>query len=825
MTEIRWHHYVGVLLLSVATLLLELALTRVLSVANWYHFGFLVVSTALLGFGVAGVTLSLWTKLRREALLDRSLTILALLFSLATLGGFGLMQEIPFRPFHLLLERSQWAYGPLYYVVLAAPFFFSGLAISLLLSRGGRKVHGLYAADLLGAGLGAAAVCGVMPAFGGSGSVVVAAMVGALAALIFSDVGSFQPSKLTLFCGLAVVGLLALAFAAERVLPITVLPEKHHSLEPADDRPPIFTKWNTFSRIDVYALPAAPEQGRPDAGFSIVIDAGAAATAIPDLSTGVRNYLASAREYQPGCLAYIGKEHPKVLIIGSGAGREILEALACGATSVTAVEINPIINDIVTKRMRARWGGLFEQPEVRLVTEDGRSFVRRSREKYDAIISIQTMSDAAFAAGALLLSESYLLTQEAFEEYWNHLTPVGTLLITRPAYQIPKLFATTRELFEHLGLGSPAEHVLAFRGTVTPFGHRQFLTGFLLQKSPLGSEEVAVMAERLGVGRKEQWGDTGQPEIYYSPFHGRSQAAGLQHLLVELMTAPDVDRVYASSSELLQPATDDRPFFNQRTRWSSLRPYMVRAVLEAGERGDVDRQPVAQVALIVLLIQAALVAGVMIFLPLLWLNPLGLRVAGRWAFLTYFACLGSGFILIEIVLLQRFSVFLGQPVYSLSVVLASLLGFTGAGSYLASRAQAASQQKLSWLLVAVVGAILGTALLTEPILSLTLGLRLGWRVAVTVALIAPLGMLLGVPFPTGLRLVGEKSSALVPWAWAINSFFTVVGSVGAMILGMALGFTSVLSIAALCYAAALVAIRRSTSQSLVASQQPQWPES
>ena len=160
-------------------------------------------------------------------------------------------------------------------------------------------------------------------------------------------------------------------------------------------------------------------------------------------------------------MAYVGKEHPKVLIIGSGAGREVLEALYFGASSITAVEINPIINDIVTKRMREHWGGLFEQPEVRLVTEDGRSFVRRSKEKYDAIISVNTMSYAALASGALTLSESYIMTREAFEDYWNHLTPNGTLLVTR-LIQIPKLFATTREMFDHLGLGSPADHLFAF---------------------------------------------------------------------------------------------------------------------------------------------------------------------------------------------------------------------------------------------------------------------------------------------------------------------------------------------------------------------------
>ena len=156
-TDIRWQQYTGIFLLSLATLLLELALTRVLSVANWYHFGFLVVSTALLGFGSSGVTLSLWTKLREETPLDHALGSLSLLFGFVSLVSFLLMQRIPFQPFRVLVDRWQLVYMLLYYLVLAAPFFCSGLAISLLLSRGGREVNRLYAADLLGAGLG---VCG-----------------------------------------------------------------------------------------------------------------------------------------------------------------------------------------------------------------------------------------------------------------------------------------------------------------------------------------------------------------------------------------------------------------------------------------------------------------------------------------------------------------------------------------------------------------------------------------------------------------------------------------------------------------------------------------
>jgi len=799
-TSIRWPHYTGIFLLSLATLLLELALTRVLSVANWYHFGFLVISTALLGFGAAGVTLSLWTKLREEAPLDQALAYLALLFGLVSFASFWLMQRIPFKPFRLLLDHSQFAYMPLYYLVLAAPFFCSGLAISLLLSRGGRDVNRLYAADLLGAGLGCAGICGTMPAFGGSGSIVIAAMFGVLAALAFK---SFRLSKLTVFAGVAAAGLLALAFVAEQAFPIRVISEKRHPLLPVGQSP-LYTKWNSFSRIDVYDAPTL-DPSRPDPGYrSIIIDGGAAGTGMEDLSMGVRNYLAHTPDYHPAGPAYVGKQHSKVLIIGSGAGREVLEGLYFGASSITAVDINPIINDIVTQRMGDHWGGLFAQPEVRLVTEDGRSFVRRSQEKYDAIISVNTFSQAALTSGALTLSESYILTREAFEDYWNHLTPNGTLLVT--GYNLAKLFATTREMFDRLGLGSPASHVFAFQGTLAPFGRMRLNQGFLLQKSPLRPDDLNIMAKRVGIGSTEDWGDAGQPEIYYSPFE---KPRNDQAILADLLTSTDLERIYASASGYILPATDDKPFFNQTQRWGLKLGF--RAVLGAGQKLEVVEQQAAQVTLVVMLIQAVAVAGVLIIFPLVRFNRQGLRARSRGSFLTYFAGLGLGFILIELVLLQRLVLFLGQPIYTFSVVLASLLIFTGVGSYLSSRIHNVSYDTLSRLLLVLIGAILVVLAIMPSFISATLGLPLPLRVCVTVLLIAPLGVLLGMPFPLGLRLVGTEASTLIPWAWAVNGFFTVIGSVGAIILAMVLGLTAVFIIAAVCYAAALIAIRRARS--------------
>jgi hypothetical protein len=799
--SIRWHHFAGITLLSFATLLLELSLTRVLSVASWYHFGFLVISTALLGFGVSGVVLSLWKSLRDNVLLDPALSVISLIFGFVTLVSYSVMQLIPFQPFELLNDHKQLIYMLLYYVMLAGPFFCSGLAISLLLTRGSRAANGLYAADMVGGGIACVAVSLTMPLFGGSGSIVVAALFGTLAALTFN---SFRLSKLTLIGSLTVGGMLVLAFFAEHALPIAVNSGKRHPLLPQQTSP-IYTKWNSFSKIDVYQAPKL-DPSHPAPGFySIIIDGGTAGTGMDDLSMGVRTYLANPN-YHPAGVAYVGKTKPKVLIIGSGAGREVLEALYYGASSVTAVEVNPITTDIVTKRFRDHWGGLFEQPEVHLVNDEGRSFVRRSNELYDVIISVDTYSGTALTSGALTLTESYILTREAFEDYWNHLTTNGVLLVT--GHDITKLISTGRAMSDKLGVSDPAKHLFAYVGLGAAFGQMNLNSGFVLQKSPLSPEEVAEMARRAGIDGGNRPQDESQPTILYSPFsepHGPHQT-----LLADLAKSPDPEKVYARvDTYYVNPATDEKPFFHQSQRWGlhalGFRRYFGDGGLSATNN--------AQVTLVVLLIQSSIVAGAMILLPMVRFNRSALRTKGCGALLVYFASLGVGYILIEITFLQRFQLFLGPPIYTFSVVLAGLLTFTGLGSFAANGFGTASHRLLSWLLLAVVGIITLELFVMPIVFNWALGFVLAWRVAVSIALLAPVGLLLGMPFPIGLRLLGEEDSLFLPWAWAINAFFTVIGSVSAMILGMILGFTAVEMIAAACYGAALVAIaiRRYTS--------------
>ena len=704
------------------------------------------------------------------------------------------MQHIPFDPFALATDRRQFLFMAAYYLVAAVPFFCSGCAIALLLTRATQDVNRLYAFDLLGAGTGCAAIALVMPRFGGSGSVVIAAACGFLSAAAF---GLGRVRRLAAVGLVAAAGAVVLASVADRALPVAIAPSKG-----TPKHAPLYTAWNTFSRIDVYEAPNDPPD-RARTNRELVFDAGTAGTSLDDMRPSVAHYLEQppdSTDFDTG-IAYVGQTTPRVLVIGAGAGPDVLDGLRYGASSITAVELNPIIVDVVTRRMRDYWGDLFTQPGVTLVNDEARSFVRRSHDAYDVIVSTHTISNAAVASGALSLAENYVLTLEAFEDYFAHLKPDGVILFTRPEGQIPRLFATARALFADRGLGSVADHLVAFRQKDTLLarvGHGAFMAGFLFKKSPFTQAEVAEVVRRLRA-TPDGTGPAGM-EMLYTPF-----GIGARTIYDSLVRAPDVRTVYRATPVELQPATDDRPFFNQHVRWSHIGLGAIRDVFSQRRLGRLalEDRPVAEVSLLVLLAQAVLVAGILILLPLARFARQGLAVPNRWRYLVYFGALGMGFIFAEIALLERFTLFLGAPVYALAAVLAGLLIFTGIGSGLADRVRDAPGDALQWILVIAIGLVVATAVVGPIVCSRALDLPLGERVVVAVLLIAPLGVALGMPFPTGLRVASADAAPIVPWAWGVNGFFTVIGSVAAMILGMAVGFTAVLVIAAVCYAIAL----------------------
>jgi spermidine synthase len=791
--------FAGIFIISCASLLLELSLTRVMSVALWYHFGFLVISTAMLGFGTAGVVLASWKGLREKYDLHGSLFILSLLFGLVTVASFFLLQKIPFDPFTLATDKMQLVYLPLYYLLIAAPFFISGLAISLIFTRVPQQMSRLYAMDLIGAAIGCISITAVMPAFGGSGSIVLAAALGTCAALLFAKKATGKVISLILVAGLAL-----LTYKSADYLPISITANKR----PASFKlKPIYTAWNTFSMIEVFDRKKDTVK-KAEATRRIVIDGGTAATGIQDLSPGVRAYLEAnpADSNYSSNIAYLHLKDPVILVIGSGGGAETLDGLHAGAKSITSVDINNIITDLVQHRMNDYWGDLFNQPNVSLITEDGRSFIEKEKGNYDVIISSHTISNAAVASGALSLSENYVLTKEAFEKYVDHLTPDGTIYFTRPEAQMPRLFSTALEVMNDKKIADPGKHLYLFAERLRAPGRKAFVSAFIFKKSPFSPADIRRI-EAFGYNKgANYYNDELDQDILYSPY--TVHKPDIFDTLVA--SAGNLSALYSRYPYEIAPATDDRPFFNQHVKWSSIRWKDFADVFSQKNMGrlSLEDKPIAEITLSVILVQSIILAGLLILFPLVRFSRQGLKFPDKWRYLFYFAALGAGFIMIEIAFIQRFTLYLGQPVYTLAVIIAGLLLFTGFGAWLSGRWNVNAARLSKKYIPLLIGVLLITSLVTPYLFRATIGFALPGKIIISLILLFPMSTLLGMPFPTGIKALGRESVHFIPWAWGVNGFFTVIGSVVTIILSMALGFKVVIALAALFYLAALFLLPR-----------------
>ena len=787
---------IGIFFISFSTLLFELSLTRVFSVTLWYHFGFLIISTALLGFGVSGVVLSLWKKLREDYILDKTLGWLAVCLTISVIVCFWLLQQIPFDPFSLYTDKMQLLYMPVTYIVVSIPFFFAGLALSLLFTRFAKNINRLYAFDLAGAALGCLAIIFTMSYLGGGGSVLFASTFAAIAAILFF--GKIFKS-LSLLSFILLIASVVISVNADKIIPLHITDNKAKGLRTMK---PVLSKWNTFSKIDLYydSSSVSPKKMSP----FFVIDQGTALTGLDfDMQPNVHAVLQQLNgdSLYGSCLAYLDKPDPSLLIIGSGCGTQVLDGLHHGAKEITAVEINPIINDAVIHN--EYWSDLFKQSNVKLVTDEGRNYVRSSKEKYDAILSVHTISNSAIASGALSLSENYILTKEAFEDYYDHLADSGTIYFTRPEFQLPRLFATAREVLEENGVKDVSNHLFAY--TYPPpkiFQDRKSFFGvFLMSKKPFTQKQLEKMTQFVNEQTAE-----GNPIILYSP------SVQDKNVYDTILHTTDLTGLYKKYPFEISPATDNEPFFNHHTRWSSLNWQSFKDIFSQQRLGRLalEDRPVAEVTLIVLLVQVIIISALFILLPLFKFSSKGLQAKNIFSYLLYFSGLGCGFIMIEIVMIQLFSLLLGEPVYTFAIVLAALLLFTGLGAYISGKYVSNARKVLRTAIILLASLLLLASLFLPSLLRAAIALPMTARIILSVVLIMPFGILLGMPFPSGIQLINRQAPALIAWAWGVNGFFTVIGSVLALILSMMIGFQAVLWIAIAIYLLSLFFIFRAS---------------
>jgi hypothetical protein len=798
----------GIALCSMGVLMQEVLLTRIFSFTIWYHLAYLTISTALLGFGAAGSVLARFPHLYAVAP-GRLAARCCAGAALALLIGLTITGPNPISPDDMIdapLRFSIWLLG--YYVAVTAPFLFAGIAIATPLSAYPAHANRLYAADLLGAGIGCLAAVAALQWLDGAAAASVCAGVFLFAGAVYAGTSRLPgdgSARLRTTCALGSLACVLAAPVADRVIHFVPTDTKTMGRPTERGIKILHSQWSPVNRVDLYTKPGRiggfwTAYGRSQKNEASVPHAH---SIVYDAHNGSDVYRVRGREslgfldHHLLAAPYSLTDRPDVLVIGVGGGIDILNAIYHGAKSVTGVELQPITVGLHHGVLAPWTGGWFQRPEVKLVAAEGRHYVRSHSDRYDLLQITAVDTFAAQTTGAYVLAESYLYSVEALGDYLDRLTDdgilsigIGDLMYRDPTIPTPysaRLALIAREALRRAGVTDPGAHLMLTGQGIPNFNAPPedvvvgaWIQNLMVKKKPFSTAEIASIRGFI---------EEGGFSVRVAPDDGEADP----HLSRILHAKDaDLDRIVSEQVFEIDAITDDRPFFFHVLPWEQI--FLDRRV-EWSHPGS----GTGQIVLVMMLVQALVLGAILILVPLWGGERVTLPRRTTGSFLIYFLSLGLGFMLIEISFVQKYVLFLGYPTYSLSVTIFSLLVFAAIGAALSRRIW----HRARWALLALLGATLGLltidvaalpwirdALLSEP---------LPLRIAITLAMQCPLGIALGMYFPTGLELIRQRDPRLIPWAWAVNGVASVAASVLAVLLGMSIGFSGVAAIAGVIY--------------------------
>ncbi len=773
-----------VFLLALGVLIFEVALTRIFSFMLFHHLTYLVISVGLLGFGAAGTYLTVRGP-RDDDEARRFVPRFATLFGLGAIAAVAIIPRLHFyfEDIYALQDYSNLISLFLIVILAGIPFFGAGCALGLLVSRAGEDVNRIYGADLVGAALGSLLAIPAISGLGGTGSALAVGALALFVALVSED--RHRKRRLALFLGAA---LFAGFVAKTNWLTLYAPPDKplfrNHGLVER-------IEWHPIARLDVTipierhhsfggALSNACDDPPPKT--RLVYQDGGALTGIiqPEPTPEATSMLGY---YMQGS-AYVVKPNAQALVLGCGGGVDIEIALHNGARYVVGVDVNSKTIRLMQTTYAEFARGVFQRDDVQLITAEARHFLTRDDRKYDVIQLSGVDTYTALAAGAYALTEYYVYTREAIDQYLDHLTDDGIVCVSRPLLNPPretlKLAITVVEALRDRGAARPEDHVIVLSGQGqgsffgVPWGQT------MVRRTPWTPEDVAAI---------EAWATAREFRVVYAPFDrgGRGMLARYYR-----STPDERARMIEEDLRELTPATDDRPFFFHfypaQKLWSL---HFLRS-----------KEPPLDIATMIALATLVQVVGLSAAL-ILW--PLVRRKTGpvprgeSAGLFVYFAAVGLAFILIEIALMQKFTVFLGGPTYSMGVTLFSILLASGIGSMLSQR-WSSDPSRFVRVIVPLLAAVavLGS-FLWDPLIQSFMGLPQLGRGAAVAAMVAPAGLLMGMPFPAGLRWVNRRRPELAPWGWGVNAFATVLGTVVCVLFTTGFGFNRTIQLGAAIY--------------------------
>ncbi len=758
MTRLPLRVGLGVGLVAGTTVALQVLLTRILGAELFYHFGFLAISLALLGVGGGAIAVYVWADRFDRVELRRGLARWTVAYAAALALAPIVLVRLDYR--FDAIEAGFIANLAAACVTCAVPFLLAGVAIALAVRGYTRAIGTVYAFDLAGAALGAVVVVPLLWLVDAPVLAVALALVAAAAAVLFAP-----PRAREARLSLGALAAAALVLVLGATTPLAYLDPV--GPDPAADR------WTPLSRVLGYEPP------RPGANGIVIYDR-VVGEVIPYRPGDPYPDWRRTQE-GPQSIAFQLTGPGRTAIIGGGGGRDVLAALG-ERQQVDVIELNRGIREVVDEDLAATSGRPYSLPGVRTRIGDGRSTLARGDDRYDVVAIGFTDTFSANSGQAYALTEANLYTVEAVDEYLDRLNPGGLLSLARPTRhsgdEALRATVLSLEALRRRGVADPQRHVVVIRGRYeVPFRVFEYGT-VLVSPTPFTDAQLAQVRRLAGERGTGLLSAPGGPHV--GAFAG-------------LAAAPSLDAFCSAHPVDVCAPTDDRPFFFMAARPGDV----IGGAATTDQIGVPDPLVILAVTLALLLVLCALAFVV----PLLVRRERrGRPTAGS---LGFFAAIGVGFLLLEVVLIQRFVLFLGFPTYALSVVLFSLLLWTGAGALLSTRAERSPRRALLVALAAGCALIALSAFGLQPLLRALIDLPFAARVAVTVALLAPAGICLGMAMPIGLRRLDALHPAGVPWAWGVNGAASVLASVLGIWIAITAGFAVTTLVALACYLAAL----------------------
>jgi hypothetical protein len=786
-------------LLSATALGYEILLMRLFSIIQWHHFAYMIISLALLGYGASGTFLA-FVQSRLLSHYPLALLINLALFGLTAMPSFLVAQQIPFNPEEMLWNWREPVRLMFIYLLLSLPFFFVANAIALTFSSFSKLITRVYAFDLFGAGVGSLGVILILYIIPPLAALSLVSALGI--ACIAVAAWELHLSK-RLWIGAAVLLSMAIVvWPGQGPSGLVLSPYKDLSqtLRVSGARviaerfsPMAILQVVENDRVPLRYAPGMSLNARssPPAQLGLFSDGGSTGTITRDSgdprAVDFLDQLTSALPY------HLQHAH-RVLVLGAGGGMDVLQALYQDTEEIHAVELNPQVVELVSKDYAEFSGGLYNKPGVQLHTAEGRGFVSARGTRYDLIQLALQDSSGASSTGLYALSESYLYTSEALQTYLDHLKSGGYLAISRwiklPPRDTLKLFVTAIEALRHAGVEEPGKRLILIRGWQT--------STLLVKNGEFTADEIRAMRDfsqqrafdvawypGISAGEPNRFNIFREPYLYQ----------GAQALL-----GPHSQSFMEQYKFKLQPATDDRPYFHNFFKWSTL-----EEILELRGRGGMPLLEAGYPVLVATLAQALLASTLLILLPLVFLKrqkqSSDSSGISQLRVVSYFFAIGLAFLFIEIAFIQKFMLFLHHPLFTASVVLASFLVFAGLGSNWSKRysTQQCYWQGVKWAVAGILLTGMAYLLLLDTLFAWLVAWPTIARATVSIVLIAPLAFFMGMPFPLALTSLGAGAGTLIPLAWGVNGCASVLSAVLATLLAIHFGFTLVVLLALLLY--------------------------